>query len=125
MVALGYTREAHGVNLPERCCGSSGEGGNCATVVLVVLGEGNVAQEDVSMVVLVAIAVVAVVVDSAEIVQAEFAMAEAMAMEGIRRRRMMKVVKESCGAASDGCIIFFFWGGGEVGEHGKFESRIK
>ena len=61
------------------------------------------------MVVLVAIVVVAVVVDSAEIVQADFAMAEAMAVEGIRSM-MMKVVKENCGAASDGCIIFF--GGG-------------
>lgn len=95
--------------------------GKAATVVLAVLGEGNVAQEDVSMVVLVAIVVVAVVVDSAEIVQADFAMAEAMAVEGIRSM-MMKVVKENCGAASDGCIIFF---GGEVGEHGEFESRIK
>ena len=37
--------------------------GKAATVVLAVLGEGNVAQEDVSMVVLVAIVVVAVVVD--------------------------------------------------------------
>jgi hypothetical protein len=99
--------------------------GKAATVVLAVLGEGNVAQEDVSTVVLVAIVVVAVVVDSAEIVQADFAMAkamaEAMAVEGIRSM-MMEVVKESCGAANDGCIIFF---GGEVGEQGEFESRIK
>lgn len=95
--------------------------GKAATVVLAVLGEGNVAQEDVSTVVLVAIVVVAVVVDSAEIVQADFAMAEAMAVEGIRSM-MMEVVKESCGTANDGCIIFFW---GEVGEQGEFESRIK
>lgn len=96
--------------------------GKAATVVLAVLGEGNVAQEDVSMVVLAAVVVVAAVVgDSAEIVQADFAMAEAMAVEGIRSM-MMEVAKESCGTANDGCIIFF---GGEVGEQGEFESRIK
>jgi cell division protein FtsW (lipid II flippase) len=80
-------------------------------VLVLVLGEVGGVQDDISMAVVVVVAVVVI----AGMTQADFAIAEAMVVVGVSKRMVM-AVERSCETGSDRCIMFFF------GEIEKVES---